>query len=406
MKQGFITFLCLFISLNVLTAQAKIHSKTTYYSGRNQRGSDELYTYLPQRTIVTTWDYYTNGRAVTPTNQILQYNDLGQKVLETVVNTYYGGPVISIQNQIFYKYGGNGCLIEQTFTEAIFGKTPYSIKRHVFKRNNKCQIKEETITTSYPINPTWNIPLPAVKTFQYDNNDSLLTLSYRYQDSLMDYGYSKFERSSSGKPLIQVNLNASDFGSSSPQLIKFIYTYDSLDRYASISTYRNEGMPNSVYILENTIKNSYNTEGLLSLQIKQFGTINYSNTLLTYNCDKSLKEVIIKSLGNNSASYGDFLFRYVYTYADAQPCPPVESGDFTLFPNPTCNFFSIQSPSLKSGNWKMTLVDALGKVQMQQKLNAASEIFDFWLTDLPSGLYYVRLTNGQERMVKKLFIAN
>ena len=54
----------------------------------------------------------------------------------------------------------------------------------------------------------------------------------------------------------------------------------------------------------------------------------------------------------------------------------------------------------------MMLVDALGKVQMQQKLNAASEIFDFWLTNLLSGLYYVALTNGQERMVKKLFIAN
>ena len=68
--------------------------------------------------------------------------------------------------------------------------------------------------------------------------------------------------------------------------------------------------------------------------------------------------------------------------------------------------FSIQSLSLKSGNWQMMLVDALGKVQMQQKLNAASEIFDFWLTNLLSGLYYVALTNGQERMVKKLFIAN
>ena len=68
--------------------------------------------------------------------------------------------------------------------------------------------------------------------------------------------------------------------------------------------------------------------------------------------------------------------------------------------------FSIQSLSLKSGNWQMMLVDALGKVQMQQKLNAASKIFDFWLTNLPSGLYYVALTNGQERMVKKLFIAN
>ena len=65
--------------------------------------------------------------------------------------------------------------------------------------------------------------------------------------------------------------------------------------------------------------------------------------------------------------------------------------------------FSIQNLSLKSGNWQMTLVDALGKVQMQQKLNAASEIFDFWLKDLPAGLYYVALTNGQERMVKKLF---
>ena len=54
----------------------------------------------------------------------------------------------------------------------------------------------------------------------------------------------------------------------------------------------------------------------------------------------------------------------------------------------------------------MMLVDALGKVQMQQKLNAASKIFDFWLTNLLSGLYYVALTNGQERMVKKLFIAN
>ena len=68
--------------------------------------------------------------------------------------------------------------------------------------------------------------------------------------------------------------------------------------------------------------------------------------------------------------------------------------------------FSIQNLSLKSGNWQMMLVDALGKVQMQQKLNAASEIFDFWLTNLLSGLYYVALTNGQEKMVKKLFIAN
>ena len=410
MKQGFITFLCLFISLNVLIAQTKIHSKTTYYNGINQRNTDELYTYLPQQTIITTWGYYSNGQAGIPTNKILGYNNLGQKVTETMILDYYGfGQKTTIQSQTLYKYDNKGCLIEQTFTETEVGKTPYSVEQHVFKRSIKCLVEEEIITRTYPISPAsrgWTV----IKTFQYDKNDSLLTLSYRVKDSLADYGYLKFERSPDGKPLTLINSNASDNSiASSLVLTKYVYAYDSLGRCDNVAVYTQERTPNSPYILKITIKNDYDTEGSLVRQTSfaaSSGLCTTTETSYVYTCGKFLKEVIVKLLTGNSICGNKFLIRHVYTYTDAQPCPPVESGDFTLFPNPTCNFFSIQSPSLKSGNWQMTLVDALGKVQMQQKLNAASEIFDFWLTNLPSGLYYVALTNGQEKMVKKLFIAN
>ena len=413
MKQGFIAFLCLFVNLNVLTAQAKIHSKTTYFNGHTQRGGVEMYTYLPQKTIITTWEYYTNGQPTEPINHTLQYDDSGQKTSETVVyyNDWIGnGKGVWTQNQALYQYDEKKCLVGQTFTQAQLGKTPYSIETHVFRNNHKCRVEAETITTTYPLNPTWKAPAPTIKTFQYDANDSLLTLSYRVKDSLTDYGYLKFERLPNGKPLTLINSNAFDNSSSYTSLKKLVYTYDSLGRCATIFEYYNDRTPNSAYILHNTIENAYNTEGFLSRQIQKFVVSNNpcagTETLFTYNCDKSYKEIIVKPINGKIICSESFKKRYVYTYTDVQSCDPLESGDFKIFPNPAHSVFSIQSPSLKSGNWQMILVDALGKVQMQQKLNAASEIFDFWLTDLPSGLYYVRLTNGQERMVKKLFIAN
>ena len=71
-------------------------------------------------------------------------------------------------------------------------------------------------------------------------------------------------------------------------------------------------------------------------------------------------------------------------------------GDITVYPNPTSNELNIASDKF----YQVEILDVSGMVLFKEAI--LSKTFTIELNDLPHGLYFVRLVNGDESIIKKI----
>lgn len=72
---------------------------------------------------------------------------------------------------------------------------------------------------------------------------------------------------------------------------------------------------------------------------------------------------------------------------------------FTLSPNPTANTLNISS-NIKTNNFKIEIIDALGKVIITEEYKELNQT-SINLSDLSSGIYFVKITSGENTSTKK-----
>ena len=92
--------------------------------------------------------------------------------------------------------------------------------------------------------------------------------------------------------------------------------------------------------------------------------------------------------------------------ANCTGVPTLEAIDETLvhlFPNPTTNLLNIQFKDL-ADDFSLNLLNLQGQLlyQKQLSLNGAKHLETLDLSDLPKGLYLIRLVNEQKALVKKI----
>lgn len=78
-----------------------------------------------------------------------------------------------------------------------------------------------------------------------------------------------------------------------------------------------------------------------------------------------------------------------------------EKNELILFPNPTCDFFSVRSNQPKT--FELILIDKFGRTILTHKINSSTKI-DVSL--LPSGLYFIKLSDGLKTYYDKIIICH
>ncbi|MFM9945490.1 MAG: T9SS type A sorting domain-containing protein [Bacteroidia bacterium] len=121
---------------------------------------------------------------------------------------------------------------------------------------------------------------------------------------------------------------------------------------------------------------------------------------------KATANAILKNFGK------DFGYRIYYAFIfdslqiGQQPKAPVDpsANETIIVPNPSKGSFTIITSGL-TGNYELEIFDAIGHVVYKQIVNPETEP-DIEIKDLnvSSGIYFVRLNNGEKRIVRRLMI--
>lgn len=102
----------------------------------------------------------------------------------------------------------------------------------------------------------------------------------------------------------------------------------------------------------------------------------------------------------------DTVFGLTFNYNGLSSIQNNELADFSIFPNPANSYVSVNLTDLNSEISSLEIVNSLGEIQKQFTTN--DEIFNFNVADLPSGYYFVRLldSNNKLKACQRLVVQN
>lgn len=193
---------------------------------------------------------------------------------------------------------------------------------------------------------------------------------------------------------------------------KFDHTYSG-NRIAYTDVYEWLG---SVWVLRGRHLFSYNTSGMKTADewqdwdavssvfqhsTRQLWTYNTYDQPLTYYSET------YDPVNNNWASVnGDFFYRYYYQAFIPASLPDVsQHADLRLYPQPANDRLTIDAHFTVSQNYQLTVVDASGKLMLQQMRNDDGNI-QLSAASFPAGNYFISIQNAEGRQSKQFLIAH
>lgn len=80
-----------------------------------------------------------------------------------------------------------------------------------------------------------------------------------------------------------------------------------------------------------------------------------------------------------------------------------ENSSFQLFPNPTNGFFTVKSNE-KEPIEKVFIINSIGQIILTTELENKASVFDFDISDLSKGMYFIQLKTATESKIQKLIV--
>jgi hypothetical protein len=80
------------------------------------------------------------------------------------------------------------------------------------------------------------------------------------------------------------------------------------------------------------------------------------------------------------------------------------STSIQLYPNPTAGIFDLFIEGLNDGNYTIIVLNVLGQkmMELQRKAGATTTKIPLDASSLPAGIYFIRLTSGDQRWMMRL----
>ncbi|MEI8137672.1 MAG: T9SS type A sorting domain-containing protein, partial [Bacteroidota bacterium] len=83
------------------------------------------------------------------------------------------------------------------------------------------------------------------------------------------------------------------------------------------------------------------------------------------------------------------------------------SANITIMPNPSNGQFSLIFTLLKLENVNVNIFNPLGQLISSDRLeNVTNNLINIDLRNRPNGIYFIEITNGREKVLKKLILTN
>lgn len=93
----------------------------------------------------------------------------------------------------------------------------------------------------------------------------------------------------------------------------------------------------------------------------------------------------------------------IATPVDYEPNSDLVRIEFSVYPNPTNGVFYLSIEDYSDETYQVRIVDLIGKEIESRKVSAnQEEIFD--LSTAPKGIYFVKITQGRDQIIKRLVI--
>ena len=114
-------------------------------------------------------------------------------------------------------------------------------------------------------------------------------------------------------------------------------------------------------------------------------------------------------IDNKPLEQGYYRFKQVdkngsYTYSNLVHINRKETISIKLYPNPTNNYLFLFINPIAQNNFTASIIDGLGKVVLTQKNIQPTISYSFDVTNLPKGIYYLRLQNENTSYSEKVVI--
>jgi len=121
--------------------------------------------------------------------------------------------------------------------------------------------------------------------------------------------------------------------------------------------------------------------------------------------EADFQSVFFSSVNNGFASAGNnTLLKYsqVTGMEEQEGSEVWRHGVLEVWPNPTRGKFQITKSKIRNPDYQIEIVDPFGKLQAKYNFEQGASSFEMDITDLPSGIYFMRLHFDNQMIVKKI----
>ena len=97
----------------------------------------------------------------------------------------------------------------------------------------------------------------------------------------------------------------------------------------------------------------------------------------------------------------------IYEYTESADCLELEPDGHKLivYPNPAKYYLSISSPLLLAGDNTLTLFDTAGKILLEISIIERLNFYHLDVSEIPTGIYFLKLKNEQFTATQKIMIS-
>jgi hypothetical protein len=76
-----------------------------------------------------------------------------------------------------------------------------------------------------------------------------------------------------------------------------------------------------------------------------------------------------------------------------------------IYPNPATDLIAVQFGGLVESDFRLDLIDATGRIIESKSINKGQTIAYFDVQTVYNGLYFVKISNGNQSITRKVIIA-
>jgi alpha-tubulin suppressor-like RCC1 family protein len=103
-------------------------------------------------------------------------------------------------------------------------------------------------------------------------------------------------------------------------------------------------------------------------------------------------------LGRNLVNGNNKVFAIVYTIACTTPTEEISNKQIVLFPNPATDEINLKT-DINDGDLTIDICNAVGQSLLRKRYTSGFYPINIALTGLPSGVYFVKVSAGNSRMI-------